>query len=130
MSDDNCGHVPALPDADPTICWKCGVIITVDWLTRLWRPVTAEEFPVLFYENGSGRWVIIHAVHGELAWSGASWVPHMEGFPPIRKPGEPPSVGICNFETREEAEAYAKEHFPAPVMEPPPAPSPSLPSGS
>jgi hypothetical protein len=38
-----CGHVPARPDADLTICWKCSIEIICDPGTRLWRPLTAGE---------------------------------------------------------------------------------------
>lgn len=43
------------------------------------------------------RWVILHPVDAGRAWSGMRWVP-VNG-----------TVQICNFGTKEEAEAYAQE---------------------
>jgi hypothetical protein len=38
-----CGHVPARPDVDLTLCWICGEEILPDPDTHLWRPLTATE---------------------------------------------------------------------------------------
>jgi len=141
-SEPQCGHVPARPDVDLTLCWKCGVEIIPDPDTRLYRPLTASEKLVkrevtrqlhdLFYdvhvsefqrvlfdrlelpqdipcirlaESIMGRWIVINGQSEDLAWSGSRWVPHRRGLPV--------DVQICNFATREEALAYAEEHFPS-----------------
>jgi hypothetical protein len=38
MKDNQCGHVPARPDVDLTLCWKCGIDMIADADTHLWRP--------------------------------------------------------------------------------------------
>jgi hypothetical protein len=138
-----CGHVPARPDVDLTLCWKCGGEIIPDPDTHLWRPLTAAEKLVkyeairrcreLFFnvhqseysrilldwlevrvpairiaENMLGRWIIVNGQSEDLAWSGSRWVPHRHGLDLIG----PNAVPVCNWVTREEAQAYADEHFP------------------
>jgi hypothetical protein len=43
MSEAECGHVPARPDVDLTLCWKCGAEIVADPETHLWRTLTDAE---------------------------------------------------------------------------------------
>lgn len=102
-----CAHVPALPDADPTLCWKCGRIITAE-AGRPWRLATAEEMAHTYIRNAMDHRVIVSREHPELAWSGARWVPHDNGFAKIG----PDSVAVCSFATIEEARQYAEERFP------------------
>lgn len=135
---ETCDHVPASTDVELTLCWKCGVEIVADPITRLWRPLTdteklvkyetirqlrelfvySSDFSRILFERLEhrdtpafrllegvlGRWIIVSGNHEDLAWSGSRWVPHRHGFPTA-------GVQICNFETREEALAYANEHF-------------------
>jgi hypothetical protein len=144
MNDAPCGHVPARPDVDLTLCWKCGVEIIPDPATHLWRPLTVTEKLVkyettrqlreLFFqvhhseyskilferlehkdkpairlaESIMGHWIIVNGQSDDLAWSGSRWVPHHHGLPVIGQE----SVQICNFQTREEAKAYANQTFP------------------
>lgn len=136
-----CAHVPARPDVDLTLCWLCGIEIIPDPDTHLWRPLTASETLVKYEtirelrnlflwvhphefnrillerletksapairlaESLLGRWIIVNGLHDDLAWSGSRWVPHRSGLPAG-------PVQISNWETREQAAAYAAEHFP------------------
>lgn len=47
-----------------------------------------------------GRWIIVHPVHDQLAWSGSCWVPHEGGLGTIAQ--------VSNFDTREGAEVAAR----------------------
>lgn len=146
----DCGHVPARPDVDLTLCWKCGVEIIPDPDTHLWRPLTATEKLVkhettrqlrdLFFsvhsseyqrilferlenqqaipairlaEAITGRWIVVNGQSEDLAWSGSRWVPHRLGLPA----GD---AQISNFETRDQAAAYAARQFLGKTADPSP----------
>lgn len=51
-----------------------------------------------------GRFVIVNARDGSLAWSGSCWVEHEEGVPAGR-------AQVSNFATEEEARQAAEEVF-------------------
>lgn len=50
------------------------------------------------------RWIIVQRLDQKLAWSGSRWVPILG------------DIQICNFESPEEAHAYAKEAGLAPAF--------------
>jgi hypothetical protein len=76
--------------------------------------VAAEQTdkPFILRLNDLLRWIILSRDSPNLAWSGSRWVPHHQGIPTG-------NVQICNFETRDEAQAYVDENFNA-FYPPPP----------
>jgi hypothetical protein len=141
MTEEKCGHVPARPDVDLTICWICGVEIIPDPDTHLWRPLTDAERlvkhevirqlhdlffalpPAEFHCVLAERLVIGEAPAIRLAEDLLGrWIivhGHYEDLAwsgsrwvPHRKGVPTGGVQISNFATREEAKAYAEKHFP------------------
>ena len=51
-----------------------------------------------------GRFIITHAEHPGLAWSGSAWVQHCDGLPAV-------GIQLCNFDSEEDADDYATEHY-------------------
>jgi hypothetical protein len=60
-------------------------------------------------EGGLVKFYIVHGGRPDLAWSGSRWVPHIGGY-------QSSAEKTCGFETRKEAEAYAKGHFPGAAL--------------
>lgn len=49
------------------------------------------------------RWYLFHLTDDHLAWSGSRWVG-------AEADGQPHQVQVCNFDTKDSAAKYAKEH--------------------
>ena len=55
-------------------------------------------------QNAFGRWILVHEVHDNLAWTGATWaLVDARGLPGWR-------VQVSNLASPEEAAEYAKQH--------------------
>lgn len=54
-------------------------------------------------ESILGRWYLVLSEDPSLAWSGSRWVFHSDGLGL--------EVQVSNFDTKEDAEAYAAERF-------------------
>jgi hypothetical protein len=141
-SEDNCVHIPAHPDVDFTLCWKCGVDIIADPETHLWRPLTAaenllrhelirqlrdlflsvhsSEFSVILWERLQHRSTaqsIRLAENFLKRWvivNGAHEDLAWSGthWVPHRQGIPTGDVQICNFDSRQDALKYVKEYFP------------------
>ncbi len=136
-----CGHVPARPDVDLTICWLCGEEIIPDPDTHLWRDLTAAERLVKLETIRQCRdlfFVLHQSEYTRTLWEKIEtklapsirlaenafgrWI-IVNGrdeslawsgsrWVPQRNGFPEGDVQICNFEDRAEADVYAKEHFP------------------
>lgn len=70
------------------------------WLkARKWERLSAPLRKATFLENRFHRWVIVHPILKNQAWSGSRWVSHKEGLPA----GD---TQISNFAARDHAEEY------------------------
>lgn len=139
INDQPCGHVPARPDVDLTLCWKCGVEIIPDPGTHLWRPLTAAEILVKHETIRRCRELFLTVTWAEYLCALDEWLAIREQ-PAIRLAesimgrwiivhgqnpdlawsgsrwvphtrGLPINIQVCNFETRQQAHEYAVEHF-------------------
>jgi hypothetical protein len=70
---------------------------------------------VIVHLGAVGRWIIVPACDGSLAWSGTRWVRHDRGC------GQ--SVQVCNFDTANDAVEYAAQFWNAVEVIDEPAPN-------
>ena len=136
-----CGHVPANPTRDLTLCWKCGDEIVCDQEKRVWRPLTPTEQTVKYETIDKLRdlFLSIHSAEysqvlfERLQTRGVFAVRLAMGFlgrwiivngqdeslawsgsrwVPHRNGFPTGPVQVSNWFTREEAKAYMSERFP------------------
>lgn len=71
----------------------------------MWEKVQSEDAASYrLGESVMGRWIIVNGQEERLAWSGSTWVPHLNGIPMGK-------VQVANFESRDEALSCAQQCF-------------------